>query len=139
MRNPTKCYSDICKLQTFEERFQYLQLNGSVGETTFGSNRYWNQRFYQTSARWKKAKEQVIIRDDACDLGIPGYDIFHRIFVHHMNPITLRDVQTDSDILYDPEFLICVSFETHNAIHYGRSNESPYQYLERKPGDTKLW
>lgn len=136
----TRSYSELQKIKTFEERFKYLKLSGIVGKDTFGYERYLNQVFYK-SAAWKKIRRDVIIRDQACDLGIKDRNIAGKVFVHHMNPILPKDLDDgDLSILMNPEFLICVSFETHNAIHYGdESLLIPTEIIERKPGDTCPW
>lgn len=134
----TKSYSELSRLSTFEERYQYLKLHGVVGEDTFGYNRVFNQYFYH-SPEWRRTRREVILRDNGCDLGLSGYDINGRIYVHHINPVTLEDVETLSDRLFDPENLICVSFDTHNAIHYGDERGLPKSPIERVPGDTCPW
>jgi hypothetical protein len=132
-------YSELVKLSTFEERFRYLKLVGTVGETTFGSSRYLNQAFY-ASPEWKRARDQVIIRDNGCDLGIEDHEIRRNLLVHHMNPITQQDLEFGRDIVCDPEYLITVSLDTHNAIHYGdESILRRYKLAERKPNDTCPW
>lgn len=134
-----KTYSELISLQSFEDRFNYLRLNGQVGRETFGFDRIYNQKFYR-SKEWKDIRNYVITRDLGCDLGIKDREIQGRIMVHHMNPISLEDIQHSSDYLLNPEFLITVSPKTHDAIHY--SDESillPSMVIERKPGDTKLW
>lgn len=133
-----RCYSELIEIPTFEERFRYLQLNGSVGQDTFGFDRYMNQVFYQ-SREWKRVRDQVIIRDNGCDLGIEGYEIHGKILIHHMNPITVKDIATISDYLMNPEYLICVSHTTHNAIHYGDENLIPKGPIIRTPNDTCPW
>jgi hypothetical protein len=134
-----KSYSQLCKLKTFEDRFKYLKINGTVGSDTFGFDRYINQKFYQSS-EWKKVRDIVIIRDKGCDLGIDGMDICGAIYVHHINPITEYDIDNVSEFLFNPENLICVSEETHNAIHYGNDDYlNKIKQIERKQGDTKLW
>lgn len=125
-------------MSTFEDRFDYLILYGTVGHVTFGADRYLNQRFYN-SREWRRVRNQVIIRDGGCDLGIPGFDIFDRIYVHHMNPITVDDIENNYDLLINPEFLICTSFDTHQAITYGNRNNLFRKPVERRRGDTKLW
>lgn len=130
---------DLEKLPTFEERFEYLQCNAPIGLETFGFNRWLNQRFYQSRA-WRNARDITIIRDNGCDLGVPGYEIQGRIYIHHMNPITEEDIVEDNPDIINPKFLICVSFDTHQALHYGDiSLASKYLLDERLPGDTKLW
>ena len=113
-----RTYTELMKLKTFKERFEYLKLSGVVGQDTFGYDRYLNQQFYKSKA-WKRIRDQVIIRDNGCDLGIEDRDINSRIYVHHMNPITKSDILNMTDMLLDPEYLICVSKNTHDAIHYG--------------------
>jgi hypothetical protein len=135
-----RSYSELAKLKTFEERFKYLKLSGTVGKDTFGYERYLNQVFYRSNA-WKKIRRDVIIRDQACDLGILDRSITGKVFVHHMNPILPKDLD-DGDLsnLMNPEFLICVSLNTHNAIHYGDEHLLiPTEIIERKPGDTCPW
>ncbi len=133
-----KTYSDLVRLNTFEERFNYLKLNGVVGDTTFGFDRYLNQFFYKSN-KWRRIRNEVIIRDGACDLGIEGRDIYGRIIIHHMNPISLKDINEESDYLLNPEYLICVTHDTHNAIHYGDENLLTKDPIIRKPNDTCLW
>jgi hypothetical protein len=125
-------------LETFEERYDYLSLKGVVGETTFGFDRWLNQRFYK-SALWLSARNWVIIRDHGCDLGIEGYEIFSGLMVHHMNPLSPRDIQNGEESLIHPNYLITVSLQTHNAIHYGDKNQLPRGPIVRQPGDTRLW
>ncbi len=125
-------------LPTFEERFEYLKLGGEVGAETFGFDRYQNQAFYN-SREWKRVRDKVIIRDNGCDLGIADREIGQRIIIHHMNPITVEDIRLAADILLDPEFLICVSHETHNAIHYGDAELLPKDFVPRSPNDTCPW
>lgn len=138
MSTKVRTYSQLIKLPTFEERFEYLKLSGEVGIETFGFDRYLNQIFYR-SKEWRKVRRDVIIRDNGCDLGMEGYDIFGKIHIHHMNPIDADDVLTRKPHIFDPEYLICVSFNTHNAIHYSDESILPKLPVERKPGDTKLW
>lgn len=138
MKN-NKRYSELVQLQTFDERYDYLKLNGEVGIDTFGPNRIFNQKFYR-SKEWKRVRDEVIIRDGACDLGIPGREITGRIYIHHMNPITMDDISDSSDLLLNPDNLICVSEDTHNAIHYGdKSLIHKNDIVERKPNDTCPW
>lgn len=125
-------------LDNFEERFEYLKLKGDVGKETFGFDRYLNQRFYQ-SQEWKNARRYVISRDFGLDLGVEGYEIHSGILVHHMNPISPEDIIHSNIDILDPLYLITTSRETHNAIHYGDSTSLPPSYIERLPGDTKLW
>ena len=134
-----RTYSDLCKFDSFKDRFKYLSLDGTVAEETFGFDRYLNQQFYK-SVDWKRIRKQVIVRDMGYNLGLSGYDIIGKIIVHHMNPIAIRDLYNLTDFLLNPEYLICVSHNTHNAIHYGDESllmlEDP---IERKPNDTCLW
>ena len=133
-----KTYSELSRLKTFEERYQYLRLNGSVGRETFGFDRYLNQVFYR-SQKWKSIRNQVIIRDNGCDLGIEGREINGRILIHHMNPISLDDIVNESDLLLDPEYLICTVHSTHNAIHYGDENLLILDPIVRSKNDTCPW
>ena len=134
-----RCYSDLIKMDSFEDRFNYLALHGRVGQDTFGYERYLNQMVYHNH-KWKALRDQIIIRDNGCDLGLEGYDIYDKIYIHHMNPITAGDIVNNSEFMWNPEFLICVSFSTHNAIHYGdESYLTRNQVIERKAGDTRLW
>lgn len=140
MTNTTtiRSYSKLIKLQTFEERFDYLKLDGVVGEDTFGFDRYLNQQFYR-SREWKRIRDQVILRDNGCDLGVDGYEIHGRVLIHHMNPISTDDIHTMSDFLMNPEYLICVTHRTHNAIHYGDNNLIITAPIERTKNDTCPW
>lgn len=131
-------YSELVLLSTFEERFEYLKLGGKVGADTFGFDRWQNQAFYR-SAEWLRVRDLVIVRDNGCDLGIEGRGIGRRIIIHHMNPITIEDIRDAADILLNPEFLICVSHETHNAIHYGDADLLVKDYVPRSPNDTCPW
>ena len=133
-----RTYSELYKLKTFKERFTYLRLNGFVGKETFGFDRYLNQVFYK-SAKWRSIRDFVIVRDNGCDLGIEGREIYGKIIIHHMNPITIQDIEQESDFLLDPEFLISTVHETHNAIHYGDENLLILAPIERKPNDTCPW
>lgn len=121
MMTNIKRYSDLSTIPTYEERFKYLQLKGAVGNDTFGYDRYLNQILYN-SPEWKRLRNQIIIRDNGRDLGCEGYEIYGRILIHHMNPITIEDIVSRDPIVFDPENLICVSHNTHNAIHYGDEN-----------------
>jgi hypothetical protein len=134
----TRCYRELRRLNTFEERFNYLKLSGVVGESTFGFDRYLNQVLY-TSQRWKKTRNNIIIRDNACDLGMDDYEIRSKIIIHHMNPITIDDVELERDIVFDPEFLISTSMNTHNAVHFGDESLLPKLPIERKRNDTCPW
>lgn len=133
-----RSYSEFRRLATFEQRFKYLQLRGFVGKDTFGFDRYINQKFYR-SAQWRQVRWDVIHRDGACDLGIAGRDIHRGLYIHHMNPMTVDDISSGDERILDPEFLITVTHTTHNAIHYGTEESLPRQFVERRPGDTKLW
>lgn len=133
-----RTYSELITLPTFEERFKYLQLNGQVGESTFGFDRYMNQVFYR-SQKWKSIRDFVIIRDCGCDLGVEGYNIHGKIIIHHMNPLSMRDIETESDFLLNPDFLICTTHNTHNAIHYGDENLLVTAPIERTKNDTCPW
>ena len=134
----SRSYSELVKLQTFSERYNYLRLVGQVGSTTFGFDRYLNQSFY-TSRDWRQVRHAVIARDAGCDLGLEGYEIFDRVYVHHMNPLTKKQVVAADENMFDLEYLISCTLNTHNAIHYG----DPYSLVrlppERRPGDTTLW
>lgn len=134
----TRCYSELKTIEGFENRFNYLKLGNVVGDVTFGSNRYLNQKFY-SSDEWKKARREVILRDGGCDLGVEGYDIFDKIIVHHMNPISIEDIVNREPWIVDPEYLICVSHLTHEAIHYSDESLLSSQLVERRPGDTCPW
>lgn len=133
-----RTYSQLKSYTTFEDRYEYLNLKGVVGQETFGFERYMNQQFYR-SKEWRDLRHHIIARDEGCDLGIPGYEIFDRPIVHHMNPMTSQDlIHGDSDIL-NPEYLILVTHQTHNAIHYGDASRLAQPLVERQPGDTRLW
>jgi hypothetical protein len=134
----TRSYRELRRIETFEERFEYLSLRGSVGESTFGFDRWINQHFY-TSREWSTVRTQVIIRDNGCDLGIAGYEIHVGLLVHHMNPVTLDDIRHGEEWILDPNYLITTSLRTHNAIHYGDASLLPRGPVVRQPGDTKLW
>lgn len=134
----SRTYTGLSRLKSFEERFHYLSLRGAVGESTFGFDRWINQYFYR-SREWRDARSFVIARDGGCDLGIVGYEIHFKPVVHHMNPISMDDIQHGQEWIIDPEFLITTSHRTHNAIHYGDESLLPKGPITRKPGDTKLW
>lgn len=125
-------------MKTFEDRFFYLELKGVLGESTFGFDRWINQRFYR-STEWKSARNYVIARDNGCDLGVPGYEIYSGLLVHHMNPLTLEDLEQGEEWIVDPNYLITTSLQTHNAIHYGDESLLPRGPVERQSGDTTLW
>lgn len=134
----TRNYSELSGLSTFEERYAYLRLDGIVGEETFGFDRYLNQVFYR-SREWKTVRDRVIIRDCGCDLGVVGHEIHGRILIHHLNPITAEDIELRSRALLDPEYLICTTHETHNAIHYGDESLLIRTPVERCRNDTCPW
>ena len=133
-----RTYRELSRLDTFEERYAYLRLDGAVGSATFGFDRYLNQEFYK-SVLWRRARTAVIARDYGCDLGIPDRAIFDKVLVHHMNPIAPEDIKHSNEDIINPEFLITVSHDTHNAIHYGDERRLRKDHVERRPGDTKLW
>jgi hypothetical protein len=133
-----RSYSELRRLTTFEERFQYLSLVGQVGAATFGFDRWINQHFYR-SREWKQVRDLVILRDNGCDLGISGYEIHHGLLVHHMNPILPEDLARGEQWILDPEYLVTTTHRTHNAIHYGDESLIRRPPVERRPGDTKLW
>lgn len=131
-------YSELRRLDTFEERFDYLSLRGDVGARTFGLERFLNQQFYN-STQWRQLRHVVIARDEGMDLGVFGYEIYDRIIIHHMNPMTVEDIDNGNADILNPDYLISVSHRTHNAIHYGDASLLPQPIVERRPGDTKLW
>ena len=133
-----KCYSELKTFPSFEERFDYLRLRGKVGKDTFGFDRIFNQMFYR-SKEWKSIRDSVIIRDNGCDLGVEGMDIYGRIIIHHMNPISLDDIKDNTDFLLNPEYLISTTHSTHNAIHYGNEQLIMKNPIERKKFDTCPW
>lgn len=134
----SRSYSELRRLSTFEERYEYLALRGEVGKTTFGFDRWVNQQFYR-SREWKQVRDFVVVRDNGCDLGILGHEIHSQLMVHHMNPIVPEDLEHGEAWVLDPEFLITTTHRTHNAIHYGDSSLLVKPYEPRKAGDTKLW
>lgn len=133
-----RTYSELILLPTFEERFKYLQLNGRVGDDTFGFDRYINQKFYR-SAEWKRIRDYIIIRDNGCDLAVDGYEIHGRILIHHINPITISDIKFSTEYLMNPDYLICVTHSTHNAIHYGDEKQIITGPIVRTKSDTCPW
>lgn len=133
-----KTYSELITFQTFEERYKYLRIGGVVGQETFGFDRYLNQIFYK-SPEWLSVRDKVILRDSGCDLGIPGREIYSKILVHHMNPITKQDILQRSDLLLNPEYLICTVKRTHDAIHYGDGSILWSDPVERHRNDTCPW
>lgn len=134
----TRTYSQLRRIELFEERFEYLSLSGEVGAATFGFDRWINQQFYR-SKEWKQVRNLVVVRDNGCDLGVPGFAIQNGWLVHHMNPITPEDLERGEAWVLDPEYLITTTHRTHNAIHYGDESLLPRAPVERRPGDTKLW
>ncbi len=133
-----RTYSELITISDFEERYAYLQLRGSVGRPTFGSERYLNQKFY-TSREWRQLRHHVISRDLACDLAMPGYEINYKVIIHHMNPMESSDIVERDEAILDPEFLITTTLRTHNAIHYGDERQLLRPFVERRRGDTRLW
>ena len=131
-------YSELKRFKTFDERFEYLRIGGIVGESVFSFDRYLNQALY-TSQRWRLLRNEIIIRDNACDLGVEGYDILDKIIIHHMNPITRDQIREPDESMFDPEYLICVSNQTHQAIHYGDASLLPRGPVVRRPNDTCPW
>lgn len=134
----TRSYSELIRLQSFEERFEYLKLSGGIGRATFGFDRHINQKFY-TSVEWKRVRQFVIVRDEGCDLGILGYEIHAELLIHHMNPMTANDILYNEEWILNPEFLITTMHTTHNNIHFGSTKSFPKVVLQRAPRDTKLW
>jgi hypothetical protein len=133
-----RTYSELILESTLEARFHYLALRAAVGVSTFGFDRWINQQFY-TSLEWRTVRNHVIARDEGLDLGVPGYEIHDKVIIHHMNPMTVDDLEHGDSSILDPEFLITTSHRTHNAIHYGDESLLPQELVERRPGDTKLW
>lgn len=133
-----KTYSELIRFKTLEERYRYLRIGGRVGEETFGFDRWMNQVFYK-DPRWRDIRDEVITRDNGCDLGLEGYDIHGKIFVHHMNPVTKDDILHNFDSLLNPEFLISTSKRTHDAIHYGNEDLLPQSPIVRTRNDTCPW
>lgn len=133
-----RCYRELKRLPTFKERYEYLRIGGLVGDSTFGYERYLNQMLY-SSSKWRRVRDQVIIRDNGCDLGISDFQINDKIIIHHMNPITVEQIEESASEIFDPEYLICCSYQTHNAIHYGDQSLLPQLPVVRRPNDTCLW
>lgn len=133
-----RTYRELIRLPSFRDRYEYLKLSGQVGQETFGFERYLNQSFYHSS-EWRPIRDRVIARDLGCDLGMEGYEIHGRIYIHHMNPITVEDIRQATDLLTDPEYLICTTHNTHNAIHYGDASLLLTEPVERTPYDTCPW
>lgn len=133
-----RTYSQLIQFETFLERYRYLALRGVVGDSTFGHDRWLNQAFYK-SREWMQVRQFVIARDLGCDLGVGGFEIHERVIVHHMNPMEVSEITHGDSRIINPEFLICTTHNTHNAIHYGDEGLLPRPFVERQPGDTKLW
>lgn len=133
-----KTYSELISLPTFEERFRYLKLDGIVGEETFGFKRWANQKFYHSDS-WLSFRDKIIIRDDGCDLGAPGYGIYGPVFIHHLNPITYEDIVKQAPCVFDPENVVCTKLSTHNAIHYGDERLLGLASIKRSRNDTCPW
>ena len=138
MSERIRCYTDLMQIDSFIERYRYLRIGGELGHATFGYDRYLNQRFYHSS-EWKSVRNTVIARDNGCDLGSPGYEIHDRLYVHHMNPMTVEGLISDPEAMLDTNYLITTTHSTHNAIHYGTEELLPREPVLRMPGDTKLW
>lgn len=138
MTNTIKCYSELIRIPTFKERYEYLRLNGAVGKETFGFDRYMNQAFYR-SPEWKRVRDYVIARDNGCDLGFDGREIYGKVIIHHMNPILPEDIRDRNDMILDPEYLITTVHGTHLAIHYGDDNMLVQEPVTRYAGDTCPW
>lgn len=134
-----KTYSELSRLKTFQERFEYLKLDCRIGAPTFGNDRYLNQYLYQNNARWKRVRREVLMRDNSMDLGVDGYEVMGFMIVHHMNPITVDDILNDNPDIFNLEYLISCSHNTHNAIHYGNQQSLIPQMTERSPNDTCPW
>lgn len=133
-----RTYSELIQLPTFEERYEYLKTGSLVGDITFGGGRWLNQALYM-SPEWKQFRNEIILRDQACDLAMPDYEIHGRIIVHHLNPITKEDIINRNYCVFNPENVVCVSHSTHNAIHYGDENQLPQKPIIRRPNDTCPW
>lgn len=133
-----RCYKELKRLKTFKERYEYLKIGAIVGEMTFGYERYLNQSFYK-SREWRDIRNEIIVRDNGCDLGIEGYDIYDKIIIHHMNPIIIDDIVDFNEDIINPEYLICTSLDTHNAIHYSNDTMLRNMPLTRTPNDTCPW
>lgn len=134
----TRSYSELAQIDSFTERFEYLQLRGFVGKETFGFDRWINQGFYR-SAQWRRVRHDVIARDNACDLGVDGHDLYDKIIIHHINPMTAEDIEDGNPMILALDNLITVSHNTHNAIHYGDVSLLKTGFIDRRPGDTKSW
>lgn len=138
MKKIIRSYEELITISSFEDRFEYLKLNGTVGKETFGFTRYINQNFYHSS-EWFSFRDKVIIRDNGCDLGVLGYEIIGSIIIHHINPITYDDIVNMNDCVFDMNNVISTKLSTHNAIHYGDSNLLIKPLVERKKNDTCPW
>ena len=138
MRDGIKSYSELITLPTFEERFEYLRLNGTVGSETFGHDRYLNQTLYR-SPEWKRFRHKIIIRDNGCDLACEGYEIYEKILIHHINPITVKNILERNPMVFDPENVVCTILNTHNAIHYGDDSLIIKAPIQRNKNDTCPW
>jgi len=138
MSSMSKTYSELLLIPTFEDRYSYLKLQGIVGANTFGFDRYINQMFYKSS-EWQSLRNEIILRDNGCDLGIIDREIYGPIYIHHMNPLSIDDITTNSKYLLNPEYLICTTQSTHNAIHYGNISSLVFMPKERKPNDVCPW
>ena len=138
MKNSIRTYSELITIPTFEERFEYLKLNGSVGLETFGYDGYWKQILYN-SPEWRRFRPEIIVRDNGCDLACEGYEIFGKILIHHINPITAQDILNRNPKVFDPENVITTVHNTHNAIHYGDENLLITAPIERSRNDTCPW
>lgn len=138
LTNNVRTYSEMIRFDTHEERFEYLMLRASVGESTFGFDRWINQQFYR-STQWKQVRSRVITRDLGLDLGIEGFEIFDKIIIHHMNPMRAEDLDAGDPDVLNPEYLISTTHNTHNAIHFGDKRLLTKPFVERKAGDTSLW
>lgn len=134
----SRSYREMARFETFEDRYEYLKLEGHVGHSTFGFDRHINQAFYK-SHEWRTIRHEVIVRDNGCDLGVPGYEIHSEILIHHINPMDVDDILHGEDLLLDPNNLITTTHRTHNAIHYGDASLLPQPVVARSRGDTKLW
>lgn len=133
-----RTYSELIRYPTLLDRFKYLKLDGIVGIDTFGHDRFLNQALY-TSYEWKKIRNRVIVRDMGCDMALDGYGIYGRVIIHHINPLSIEDIESRNPKVFDMDNLVCVSHMTHEAIHYGDESLLPKDPIERKPGDTRLW
>ena len=133
-----RCYSELSRLESFMQRYNYLAMRDSIGVRTFGYDRWVNQEFYH-SRLWRRVRDEVIVRDNGCDLGVPGYEIHAGLLIHHMNPMTERDILHSENWIINPEYLITTSLVTHNAIHYGDPSSLPRPFAPRRAGDTTLW